>query len=426
VGFSFYLSKKFPYQNLCSANLSLLFPCVIETHGNVNERLTAGEKSEQQEALQMQAWNVFPRIKNFSTQSRKGYGMLKKKKIVVLLAAAMLVSACGGGGGGDNSIATSGNLQSVDTGTGTASGSNTAPDTGGNDNTPSTTGGSTTLPNSPAPGVDQPAVPADPQMRGYLEMVGNQVIFLHKNRDVYWASLLENFEGEGLFDAARGSRDGSEPGWIRPLAFSPAAPMASFGVRVNRFVQPSTSGEATGNQTVVGRIAFDLTERSAPAGQTAEIMRLVIDGVELSTSANGELTGARVRDGGQMHIYGRNAAGVEVRETIPVPAASVRLLPVSEILDHYGDTSSIVVLVDFEQAFSQAGSRLTALENMVGDFSLGFTMSSAKLIRPAAPNYEHGPLERKDMAGPQITVDNQPAVTGAGLTGRVHLELPSQ
>jgi hypothetical protein len=99
---------------------------------------------------------------------------------------------------------------------------------------------------------------------------------------------------------------------------------------------------------------------------------------------------------------------------------------VSEILDHYGDTSSIVVLVDFEHAFSQAGSRLTALENMVGDFSLGITMSSAKLIRPASPNYERGPLEREDMTGPQITVNNQPAVTGGGLSGRAHLELPPQ
>jgi hypothetical protein len=327
--------------------------------------------------------------------------MFKKKKIVVLLAAAMLVAACGGGGGDNGATAASGNPQPVDT--------------GGSSNTP---------PNNSAPGNDQPA---DPQMRGHLEMVGNQVVYLKDTRDVYWALLLENFEGVGIREAARGSRDGQEPGWIRPPHFAPAAPMASFGVRVNRFVQPSTSGEAVGNQTVVGRVAFDLTERSAPAGETAEIMRLVIDGVELSTAANGELTGARVRDGGQMHIYGRNAAGIEVRETIPVPAAAVRLLPVSEVLDHNGDTSSIVVLVDFEHAFSQAGSRLTALENMVGDFSLGITMSSAKLIRPASPNYEPGPLERKDMTGPQITVNNQPAVTGGGLSGRAHLlELPPQ
>jgi hypothetical protein len=342
--------------------------------------------------------------------------MFKKTKIVILLAAAMLVAACGGGGSDNASIAALGNPQSVDT----------AVDTGGSSTTPSNTGGSNALPNPPVPGTAQPAVPADPQMRGYLEMVGNQVIFLHESREVYWAVLLEDFEGDGLSDAARGSRDGQEPGWIRPAAFSPAAPMASFGIRVNRFVQPSTTGEAVGSQTIVGRIAFDLTERNAPAGQTAEIMRLVIDGVELSTAASGELTGARVRDGGQMHIYGRNASGVEVRETIPVPTAAVRLLPVTEILDHYGDTSSIVVLVDFERAFSQAGSSLTALENMVGDFSLGITMSSARLIRPASPNYERGPLARKDMIGPQITVNNQPAVTGGGLTGRARLEQPPQ
>jgi hypothetical protein len=366
--------------------------------------------------------------------------MFQKKKLVVLLAAAMLVAACGGGGGGggDNgSTAASGNAQPASTaaqsGTGSTSSANTgggttSPGTGGGATIPpATAGGGNTSPNNPAPGTDQPAVPsvaADPQMRGYLEMVGNQVNYLHQNREVYWALLLEDFVGDGVSNAARGSRDGREPGWIRPPAFAPAAPLASFGIRVNRYMQPSTSGEAVGGQTVVGRVAFDLTERSAPAGQTAEIMRLVIDGVELSTAANGELTTARVRDGGQMHIYGRNAAGVEVRDTIPVPAAAVRLLPVSEILDHYGDTSSIVVLVDFEQAFSQAGSRLAALENMAGDFSLGITMSSAKLVRPASANYERGPLERKDMAGPRITVDNQPAVTGGGLSGRAHLTPP--
>jgi hypothetical protein len=155
-------------------------------------------------------------------------------------------------------------------------------------------------------------------------------------------------------------------------------------------------------------------------------MRLLIDGVELSTDANGELTGARVRDGGHMYIYGRNAAGLEVRETIPVPAAAVRLLPVSEVLDHYGDTSSIVLLVDFEQAFSRAGTQLAALENINGDFTLGVTMSSAKLIRPASPNYDAGPLERRDMTGPQITVNNQQAITGGGLSGRAVIPLKSQ
>jgi hypothetical protein len=137
--------------------------------------------------------------------------MFKRKKIVVLLAAAMLVAACGGGGGDNRSTEASGNPQPVDT--------------GGSSNTP---------PNTPAPGNDQPAVPADPQMRGYLEMVGNQVNYLKDTRDVYWALLLETFEGIGITEAARGSRDGSEPGWIRPPAFAPAAPLASFGIRVNR------------------------------------------------------------------------------------------------------------------------------------------------------------------------------------------------
>jgi hypothetical protein len=63
---------------------------------------------------------------------------------------------------------------------------------------------------------------------------------------------------------------------------------------------------------------------------------------------------------------------------------------------------------------------------MEGDFSLGITMSSAKLIRPASPNYELGPLERKDMTGPQISVNNQPAVTGGGLSGRALLDVPPQ
>ncbi|MDB5771867.1 MAG: hypothetical protein JWM42_2241 [Burkholderia sp.] len=326
--------------------------------------------------------------------------MFQKKKIVVPLAAAMLVAACGGGGGDTN-------------GDTTATGSL---------GTPSITSPSDTPPANQTPNQN---VSNDQQLKGHLSIVANQLVYLKPSRTrPYWANTVDAFESDrGLFDIASGSKDGDANAEVPAPAAAPAAPLASFGFRVGNFVLSSTAGEAVGNQTAVGRIAFDFTERPASpgiaSGEAAESMKFVIDGVELKTDANGRLASARVIDGAQMHVYGRTATGVEVRESVAASTGSVRLLPIREVLDAYGDDSSVVLLADLEAAFAQAGPKLAAFENMRGHFSMKVTMSTAKLERPAASNSEEGPLARRDLVGPSITVNSQPAVVGAGLSGNV-------
>lgn len=325
--------------------------------------------------------------------------MFGKKKMWLLLAAATLVAACGGGGGGGPALSGNVGTPPVDNG-------NNSPD--------------------PADGTDQPG---DQRLNGHLALVANQLVFIRTDRSIYNALPVELFESDkGMYDVASGS-DGQDAGAPVPATYAaPAAPVAAFGFRVSRFVQPDTDGEAVGNQTVVGRIAFDFTERDTSpgilAGESAEIMKFVIDGVELATGENGELLSAQVQYGAQMHVYGRSATGVELRETIAVPANAVRLLPISEVLDHYGDTSSTVLLADLEAAFSGAGQRLAALENMAGHFSMQVTISAADLVRPASPESNESPaVERKELVGQAITVDNQPPVTGGGVIGNAWIRL---
>ncbi|MDB5729893.1 MAG: hypothetical protein JWQ00_3098 [Noviherbaspirillum sp.] len=119
-----------------------------------------------------------------------------------------------------------------------------------------------------------------------------------------------------------------------------------------------------------------------------------------------------------MHVEGRNAAGVVVRDIIPVPAGAVRMQSMTEVLDHYGDDSSVVLLLDLETAFSLAGQKLVALEDLRGHFAMQMTLSHAQIIRPSAVADGESPdLERKELVGQPITVNNQAAVNGAGIVG---------
>lgn len=261
-------------------------------------------------------------------------------------------------------------------------------------------------------------------------MVANQLVYLQTDRAIYNGVTLNQFESAtGMYDFASGSRTATTTGAQVPTpAAAPAAPIAAFGFRIDKFVQRTTETQVVGNQTVVGRVAFDLTERAGTAGiganEAAEIMRFVIDRVELSTNASGELVSTRVLDGAQMHVYGRNAASVEVRESIAAPTGSVRLLPMSNVLDNYGDDSSVVLLVDLETAFSQAGQRLAALENIAGYFSMQVTMSPAQIVRPAEAATSGTPaLTRKELIGQPITVNAQPPVSGAGISGNAWIRM---
>lgn len=358
--------------------------------------------------------------------------MFEKRNILFLLATAALVAACGGGGG---------DTQTADAGTQT--GVNPPANDAGTGSTPPAAddpGGGTPPPATDGPG-DDGTPPPDQVLAGRMEVVANQILYIRVNRVIYLPVVLSAFESDrGIVDVASGSKvanpeidvvghncnvaiDGTCG--IVPPAVAPTAPIAAFGIRIDKRLQPTVPGQAVGNQTAVGRIALDLTERDdSPVigdNQVPEIMRYVIDGVEMSTDANGELVSVRMREGARMHVYGRNAAGVEVRESIPVPAGAVRLLPVSQIPDHNGDTTSIVLFMDFETAFSQAADRLAALENIAGHFAMNLTMSSvSSLVRPAAGATSEFPaVARKDLVGETITVSTQPPVSGAGISGNV-------
>jgi hypothetical protein len=372
--------------------------------------------------------------------------LFKKNKIMLLLASAALITGCGGGGDGDStvtaggsgtgtgSVATSGNNGVGGTGSassatapGSAAGGSTAPPSADSGSTPAVNNPPATPPaNNPA---DSGVTVAEPKLAGYLSIVANQLVYIKTDRSIYHAVPLHQFEStKGMFDAAAGSREANPPGYVAPPAAAPAAPIAAFGLRVNRFVQRSTDTQAVANQTIVGRVALSLSERGDSPGLLAneapESMQLVIDKVELSVDQRGELISVRALEGAQMVIEGRSAAGVDVRETIPVPAAAVRLLPMTEVLDHYGDDSSVVLLMDLESAFSQAGRRLAALEQLSGHFAMRFTMTHAQIIRPSAAATDESPaLERKELVGQAITVAGRQAVNGAGISGNAWVRL---
>ncbi len=362
--------------------------------------------------------------------------MFHRKKMISLIAASALVAACGGGGNDTTVAAAPGG----DTGT-------PAPITPPSNDTPNTPP-STTPPvdtGNPPPTEDpstEPAPVVDQKFTGNMEMVANQILYIRANRHLYLPVSFTIFEGPvGIEDIASGSPVAPIPNLeaesaasgctievdgtcaIQPPAVAPAAPLAAFGLRIRTHLLPAADGTRPGAQTVVGRIAFELTERAdSPmirGGEVAEIMRFVIDNVEMATDATGRLTSARLREGAQIHVYGRNAAGVEVRESIPAPERTVRLMPLTEIPDGYGDTSSMILFMDLETGFSNAGEKLAALNQIAGRFDMHVTLSSVeKIVRPAGvEGPEMRPLPEKDLVGKAITVNTQPAVSGGGING---------
>lgn len=341
-------------------------------------------------------------------------GLVRKKNLAVLLAVATIATACGGGGG-------------TGSGGGMAGG-------GGEKNHG---GPAPTNPMPPAPPANAPINPVqvdDQQLKGHLQVVANQVVFIQDDRKhpygeryaSYNAAPIEYFADPGADQGLHIAAGGTEADMnkeVPPSVIAPAAPIASFGIRVLNVVQSDTGGAELGAQQVVGRVAFDLVEVAGSGGiqpgEGAERRTFVIDRVELATDANGNLISARVLDGAQLHVYGMTANGQEVRDTISAPPDSVRLMPVQSVIDNYGDNSSVVLLMDLEQAFSQAGERLSALHNLRGQFDMSLTLSTAKIIRPGETRDGVQVLERRDLVGESIQVNDQPAVNGAGVKGKV-------
>jgi hypothetical protein len=338
--------------------------------------------------------------------------MVFRKKLLLLLTSAALLSACGGGGGGGGDPAV----------------------IGGGDNA---SGGGGAPIEQPGSGTVIPAT--DQQLNGYLQIGGNAVIYIPGDRELlydeyaYNATYIEPFEtgrmftGEEVYtDIAAGltEEERSNPALeIRPEVAAPAAPIASFGFRVVNEVQSEAGGIQTGAQSVIGRVAFDFVERSTTAAGNPERMTFIIDNVELGTNTAGRLITARARGDAQVYVSGVNAAGTAVNATIPAAVNSVRLMPLSYVLDNYGDTSAQVLLIDLEQAFSQAGERLAALHNVRGDFDMHVTLSSLKMVRPEKirtdPNDPDPAWPRRDLVGKTIEMNGHAPVAGAGVSGRV-------
>ncbi|HJV50549.1 MAG TPA: hypothetical protein VJ652_03770, partial [Noviherbaspirillum sp.] len=244
--------------------------------------------------------------------------MFEKKKILILCAASVLLASCGGGGDAPTAAApASGTGTSAADSSGTPPGGAGAASSGG-------TGTNANTPPAPASGGTPPAPPApvavDQKLAGSLNIVANQVMYIRRNRIIYLPVVFDEFESDrGIVDIAAGSpvahldnlaadaaREGCNYGkdgicGVQPPAVAPAAPIAAFGIRIDKHVVSTAPGQAVGNQTVEGRIAVDLTERNeAPgvgAGEVPEIMRFVIDKVQIATNQNGEIASVKVLDG---------------------------------------------------------------------------------------------------------------------------------
>lgn len=324
--------------------------------------------------------------------------MFSKNKFLLFFATAALVAACGGGGSGSPSVS-DGN-------------------TGGN--------GSADAPSNPGDGG---TTLTDQKLRGHLAIAGNQIVYVRILRDMYLPVWVQRLEGtHGINDVAPGYT-GNEPpapyyggadggNYAPAQTLGPAAPMAAFGIRVSKPVQRTNPSDVVANQNVVSRVAMELVERSNSPyldGGAPEIMRFVMNDVELSTDSAGEIS-ARVLPSAQMHVYGRNRNGVEVRATVPLRTDSVSILPMNRVPDHYGDTSSVVLLFDLEKAFSQSGNSLQDLHDIRGHFDMNLTMSGADLVLPACVN-SSGSAPSRNMVGREIRVNDQPPVSGGGLSG---------
>lgn len=379
--------------------------------------------------------------------------MSRKTALLALFTASTLITGCGGGGSEPVAAGTPASGETpAPPSTTTAAPTPTPTPAPAPAPTPAPTPTPAPAPTEPATGATPAPAPApapvvDQKLNGYLQMASNQIVYIRTNRFLYLPVTLTEFESAtGIVDLAAGSAVARLPNLqaeafadgctiakdgtcgIQPTAAAPSAPIAAFGIRVSTHLIPPADGRPTANQRVVGRIAFDLTERadSPGAGGTAlEVMRFVIDNVEMATDATGMLTGVRLRDGARIHVFGRNAAGTEVRESIPAPANTVRMLPLIEIPDSEGDTTSNILLMDLEAGFSQAGERLAALNNIAGHFTMNVTLSTVDRIeRPAAPAHPGFPaVPFRNLVGQAITVNTQTPVTGGGISGSAWIRM---
>lgn len=295
--------------------------------------------------------------------------MFKRKNVLISLAVALLISACGGGGGDDPAPAAS-----------------TPPPAAGN----------------PGGGDQPPPVIDESVMAGNLQLVDPAVIFNITPTDAGIPINVAQFEPNATLPDGAGS-----------FARGTDAPIKSFGLRVT----PEDMAPGGVGQAKRVRMAIDLTEEAATvaAGEEAEILQFMVDQVDLAVSDAGELS-VSVPATAQLFVYTKNSAGGTANQTVTaLPADAVRFIGVD------GDQA---LTIDFDALFasllaSAQGDTaklavFNSVKDFVGTFGMGATVSNV-VIQKAADAVATG-------SSITVTGSSQPAVTGAGLQGRLKLE----
>ncbi len=294
--------------------------------------------------------------------------MFKRKNVFISLAVALLISACGGGGGDDPAPAAS----------------TPPPAAGGGNQTP------------PPPVIDESV------MAGNLQLVDPAVIFNITPTAAGIPINVAQFEPNATLPEGAGS-----------FPRGTDAPLQSFGLRV----VPEDMAPGGAGQAKRVRMAIDLTEETATvaAGEEAEALQFMIDQVDLAVSDAGELS-VSVPATAQLFVYTKNSAGATANQTVTaLPADAVSFIPVD------GDQA---LTIDFDALFAslmasaQGDTAKLAVFNSVKDFAgtfgMGVTVSNV-VIQKAADAVATG-------SSITVTGSSQPAVTGAGLQGRLKLE----
>jgi hypothetical protein len=294
--------------------------------------------------------------------------MFKQKNALISIAVALLISACGGG---SDDPALSNTTQPP------ASGTTPPPSSG---NTP-------------------PATIDETLMAGNLQLQDPAVIFNGT------PIRVDQFEpNAGLPNGAGSFERGTN------------APIQTFGLGV----KPEEMAADGAGQTKRARLAIDMTEEAATvgAGEEAEVLQFMIDQVDLAVSGTGELS-ATIPSTAKLYVYTKNSAGATANMTVTdLPANAVRVVDVPDVFE------SRAITVDYDALFTrlleaaQGDTAKLAVFNSVKDFKGTFGMS------PTISNVAIQKPGDAPAVGAPVTVTNsgQPAVTGAGLVGRLWLE----
>jgi hypothetical protein len=278
--------------------------------------------------------------------------MFKHKNVLISIAVAALLAACGGGGGG----------------------------------TPTTASTSTTITTTP------PVVVDESLMEGFLQLVGNQVLFdgIAITTDQFADTTATP---KGAYGFAKGTN----------------APLQTFGLRV----RPEDMAIAAG-QSKTARLAFELKDRAAGSAQGSQVL---IDQVQISVSATNQFT-VTVPATAKLYVYVNNGTGQSATVTASsLPADLVKLTTITGDASSYGLTLDLDAAATAALAAAQGDTvKLAAVnswKDAAGEFDLNATVSNVTLKK----------VDGTPLVGAAITVtgSGQPAVNGSGVKGILNL-----